>query len=71
MRVAGCADLLEHVMETNGSYYWVSKQFRLPWYQLHNLDVAALFFLPVIGVVFGLGPCLLASRRRPRKVKAA
>lgn len=68
--VAGRADLLEHVMETNGSYYWVSKQYRLPWYTLYNLDVAALFFLPVAAIVLGVGQCLMPSRKSS-KVKAA
>jgi lipopolysaccharide export LptBFGC system permease protein LptF len=44
-------DLLEHVLATNGSYYWVSKQYRMPWYVLHSLDVAAFCLLPPVGLL--------------------
>jgi hypothetical protein len=67
------ADLLEHVMETNGSYYWVSKQYRMPWYMLYNLDVVSIFLLPALGL---FAACFAVcrhfmSRRTSMKVKDA
>jgi hypothetical protein len=69
-------DLLEHVMETNGSYYWVSKQYRMPLYMLYNLDVTALLLLPVVAlflVVFAVCRQCTASRstKQVKKAKSA